>query len=191
MGFLSKLFNPSLSRDHWYIKVDLLSELSEIARRHWNRDWIAMLTGSRHGYAESGERAEARPEPSGETVLRVFQAHLTTHFIREHEYIPAEDQGDFAGRLLGAMVGERTPEAVALLERYGEVEGDWDTLFSRFTADMAGSLDIAEFEAARIGATLPQFTTEQHYITALCFGDTPRVRALKAEIEAADKPSQA
>jgi hypothetical protein len=185
MGFLSKLFSRGLTRDMWYVKINLLTELSEIARKHWIDEW----TGADHAVlppATVESAVAVRISPEADVTFRTFQAHLTISFLAQHEYLPRTDQGPFANQLLGKMVGDRTPEAVELLARYSEEGQGSDDAFRRFAFDIAAALRGMGARSAageKILPTLHQFALEQHYITALCFGDTPTVKVLKAQIE--------
>ena len=185
MGFLSKLFSRGLTRDQWYIKVDLLTELSEIARKHWIDEWTGVDQAAA-AWTRADSSIGMSISSEADVTFRTFQAHLTTMFIGQHEYLPPSGQGIFANQLLGKMVGDRTPEAVDLLARYSGVGADSEELFQRFAADIGVALQTMGATAATADAILPtldQFALEQHYITALCFGDTPTVKVLKAQIE--------
>lgn len=180
MGLLANFLGQGTDRDHWYVRADLLDELSEIARKHWLREWRALpdvieqprldLPASRRG--------------AGPVELRVVQGVLTGEYIRRHGYIPAADHEDFVKFLLGRIVGDPTPAATEAHRRYTSQNIDSHAFADAWASDMAAALGAPD-AASSIAASWEQFQLEQHYITALCFDDRDLMQELKARIEAA------
>lgn len=167
MGLLANFLGQGTDRDHWYVRADLLDELSEIARKHWLREWRTLA------------------DVAGQAVpvqLCVVQAVLTGKFIRRHSYLPVADQDDFAKFLLGRIVGDPTPAATDAHRRYASQNIDSPGFAGEWASDMATALGAPE-AAGSIAATWEQFQLEQHYITALCFDDRDLMQELKARIE--------
>jgi hypothetical protein len=165
MGFLSRLFGGHGGRDRWYVKVDLITELSEIARKYWREEWTAIAAPER-----TGAGADVPPvAPEVERAFTRYQAALVADFIAEQQYLSADERADFHAFLLRSMLGE--DDSGAALDPDG------------FAVAVAHAVGVSHGALDTIRETLPGFALEQQYIAALAFGDGETARRLKAQIE--------
>ncbi len=179
MSFLSDLVDRSLGHNQWYVKVNLIAELSEIARSTWLKEWTSAgrpLTAA----------APAGIEPRDDARWRELQSLLTQKFIAEQAYLPEKERDAFGALLRRGL--SAAPDADAASPAESDRAHALANLEARFATELAEHLASGSARdrlAARITDTLPQFVLEQNYITALAFGDNATAQRLKDEIAAA------
>ena len=172
-------------RGRWYIKVDLITDLAEIARNRWRREWAALVGRSHADVADP--LSESSPGRRSEAALIRLQLYCFSESIRKQGYL-AEDEVDAFLRFLATSMeagssGEAADAATAVLPADAAGEVPAVAAAEAVAAELAGGTLAAR---ERIQRTLDLFGLEQEYVAALAFNDRITAQRLKHQIEVAD-----
>ena len=184
MSLLSR-FLRRRRRERWYIKVDLITELADIARSRWRREWVTLVGRAR---PDVDDPLTAGPASrASENALIRLQLETFSESIRKQSYL-AEDEVDSFLRFLATRMGGGTlgtaGDAMAALPAADET---LEALLFTTAEAVAGELASGSTAAReRIERTLDLFRLEQEYVAALAFDDRASAQRLKARIEATD-----
>ena len=172
-------------RGRWYIKVDLITELAEIARNRWRREWAALVGRSHADVADP--LAASLPGRGSEAALIRLQLYYFSQCIRKQSYLAGEEVDAFLRFLAtGMKVGGSGEVADAAAEGFSADAAGEVLAFAAaeaIAAELAGGTTAAR---ERIQRTLDLFGLEQEYVAALAFNDRVTAQQLKNQIEAAD-----